>query len=281
MIADLHAFTSISEEIINYKENSKKIANILISCGIKCKIFIQSEISEHLFLSHILSSFVSVGSLSRMIQYKEKGKENSNSSILNYPILMCSDILMYNADLIIVGEDQKQHLELASDIFKKVIKRFPNIDLKIPFFYIDSKAGKIMDLINPLKKMSKSNKNSVYLLDDLNVIKKKVLSAKTDSIKEIYYDIDNRPGVSNLIKLYSLLKNNISIKKAENYFLNLNHYDLKNEIINHLVFLTRDIQEKFKKNSKNIDKFLEEGNDYIRRMASDKISKIKKTIQIK
>jgi tryptophanyl-tRNA synthetase len=165
MIADLHAITNISQEKINYKENSKEMAATLYACGLdkeKCKIFIQSDIAEHLEFSYFLSAYCSMSKLSNMIQYKEKSKKQNDSSLslFYYPVLMASDILMYDVDFVIVGKDQKQHLEFSKNIAER-FNRSNSDSLKIPKFLFSKNGSKIMGLQNPSKKMSKSNSDNI------------------------------------------------------------------------------------------------------------------------
>lgn len=177
MIADLHALTDLnSDQKKNFREICENIASTIYACGINCKVFIQSRVKEHLEFFNIISSYVSTNKLSNMIQYKENKKKDlfSSLSLFSYPVLMTADIFLYDCDLVVVGEDQRQHLELSWEIAKKINSKFPNL-LKIPSIYIDSIGGKIMSLKNPEKKMSKSSdrNNSISFSDDIDVIKKK------------------------------------------------------------------------------------------------------------
>src|SRR4051812_20271527 len=210
MIGDLHALTIPNKEF-NYREKCYEMASLLYACGLKeenCKVFIQSEIKGHLELAFFLSPHITVGRLGDMIEYKEKKKKNEtgNLALLSYPVLMAADIFLYDADLVIVGQDQKQHLELTSDIAKKFNNFYDKKDLlKLPQFTIPRFGAKIMGLKNPTKKMSKSEQDIIALLDDPVAIKKKISQAETDSENKIYYQPEKKPGISNLLTIYALL----------------------------------------------------------------------------
>ncbi|CAG8801712.1 31876_t:CDS:1, partial [Racocetra persica] len=173
MICDLHALT-IPKPNFNYREIGHEIASLLYACDLKeenCKIFIQSEIKEHVELAYLLSPHITVSALSNMIQYKEKKKEkeSGNLALLSYPVLMAADIFLYDADLVIVGQDQTQHLELATNIAQKFNNFYNKNLLKIPQFTIPHLGAKIMGLKNPQKKMSKSENDFLALLDNPQV----------------------------------------------------------------------------------------------------------------
>src|SRR6185437_14213344 len=210
MIADLHALTVPKKEF-NYRQKCYEMAALLYACGLKkenCKIFIQSEIKEHLELFYLLSSHVTVGKMGDMIQFKDKMEKEGtgNLALLSYPVLMAADIFLYTeqekVDLVIVGQDQKQHTELAINLANKFNNFCGQKILKIPTFEIPELGGKIMGLKDPTKKMSKSGNDYIGLLDKPEEITKKIKRAKTDSEKKIYHDPEKRPGVSNLLTIY-------------------------------------------------------------------------------
>src|SRR6185369_5930734 len=167
-----------------------------------------------------------------MIQYKEKKKEQEtgNLALLAYPVLMAADIFLYDADLIIVGQDQTQHLELATDIAQKFNNFYDKKLLKVPQFTIPHFGAKIMGLKNPQKKMSKSENDYIALLDSPEVIKKKFSQAETDSENKIYYDPEKKPGISNLLTIYALL-NDKEIKKTEEELKDLNYHQFKLKLV--------------------------------------------------
>ena len=219
MIADLHSLT-IPKPNFNYREKCYEIASLLYACGLKeenCKIFVQSQIKEHVELAFFLSSHITVGRLGNMIEYKEKKKneETGNLALLSYPVLMAADIFLYDADLVIVGQDQKQHLELTSNIAQKFNNFYEKKLLKTPEFSIPNLGAKIMGLQNPRKKMSKSEQDCIFLLDKPETIKKKIETAITDSENKIYYDPEKKPGISNLLTIYALLNNSFFVKNFE------------------------------------------------------------------
>lgn len=283
MIADLHALTTISDKRVNYKEKTREIASLLYSCGLKednCKVFVQSQIKEHLELSYFLSSYCSVGRLNNMIQYKEKSKENQKPgfSLLSYPVLMASDILLYDADLVVVGKDQKQHLEFTEYLANKF--NFDNENcLKIPNFSIPNLGSKIMGLKNPLKKMSKSGNDYISLLDLEDSVKNKVMKAETDSEGKVYFDAVNKPGISNLLVIYSILKN-LKIEDSEKIFSNLNYSDFKFSVSNCINETLKDIQCNYNFYHSKIDVMLEKNNLEVRKIAEKNINKIKEKINL-
>jgi len=208
-IVDLHAMTAPYDPKL-MQQNVIDAAICYLASGIdpsKSILFIQSQVPEHAELAWILNCVTPVGELMRMTQYKEKSrqfKENINAGLLNYPVLMAADILLYKAALVPVGHDQSQHVELARTIARKFNQRFgqvfPEPKLKLP-----ESGAKIMSLTDPKKKMSKSVPDScLYLFDEPDVIKKKVMAAITDLGKDVKYDPQKKPGISNLLTIYSL-----------------------------------------------------------------------------
>ncbi|KLL02384.1 MAG: tryptophanyl-tRNA synthetase [Mycoplasmataceae bacterium RC_NB112A] len=282
MIADLHALTVPKKEF-NYREKCYEIAALLYACGLKkenCKIFIQSEIKEHLELSFFLSPHISVSALSNMIQYKEKKKEKEtgNLALLSYPVLMAADIFLYNVDLVIVGQDQQQHLELTRDIAKKFNNFYEKELLKVPKFNIPTFGSKIMDLQNPKKKMSKSEQNCIFLLDNPETIKKKIEIAITDSENKIYYEPEKKPSVSNLLTIYALFSNK-EISKVERELIGLNYHQFKLKIIDLLNDKLGIIQRRYNNFLTDIRKDLEKNNNYLQSLAKEKIKAIKKELK--
>lgn len=210
-VVDLHAIT-VRQEPKDLRARTLKILATYIASGIdpdKCTLFIQSHVPAHSEAAWLLNCYTYMGELSRMTQFKDKSQklgESISAGLFNYPVLMAADILLYNTDLVPVGRDQKQHLELARDI----AERFNNLyspTFKIPEAYIPTVGAKIMDLQEPTKKMSKSsdNPNSYILIEDSpDVIRKKISRAVTDSIGVVNYT-DKQPGVKNLINIISAI----------------------------------------------------------------------------
>lgn len=254
-VADLHGITlPIEPEVL--RSNVKRQLALYLACGIdtnKTKLFKQSEIIGHTELFYYLSTLSNEGQLKRMTQYKDKSLKNANGSeqiplgLLIYPILMAADILLYNPDGVIVGQDQKQHLELTRDLVDRLNSRF-KLDLKKPEPVIPEVGAKIMALKTPTKKMSKSDKDlseTIFLLDDLEEARKKIMTSLTDSENKVYYDLENKPGVSNLLTIYSSIKE-ITIKEAEEKFKEFNYKEFKEAVANVVIELLRTIQEKYK-----------------------------------
>ena len=280
MIADLHGLT-IPNPNFDYFQESKKMIALLYACGLnKCKFFIQSQITEHLELFFFLSSYISVGSLKNMIQYKEKSKkkESDNLSLFSYPVLMAADILLYDVNFVIVGEDQKQHLELTSKIVKK-LNYLLQTELTIPRFIFLYPGSKIMSLSDPTKKMSKSEKDSLFLLDSLEFIQKKIMSAKTDNQNKIFYDPLTKPGISNLLMIYSIISNkNIDILEKE--FVNTNYFEFKKQIIFLLEKKLKIIKENYFDCLPKVNDLLVRDYSYLKEKASKKIFLIKKKLKL-
>ncbi|QCI27346.1 tryptophan--tRNA ligase [Buchnera aphidicola] len=251
-IADLHSIT-VSQNLYLFKKNKLDTLAIYLASGVdpqKSIIFMQSEVHEHCQLNWILNCYTYFGELMRMTQFKSKSKINSqniNIGLFNYPILMSADILLYQSDKVLIGQDQKQHIELTRNIAHRFNSLYGNI-FKIPDIYIPNKySAKIMSLLNPYNKMSKSdsNKNSViFLLDDQKTVLKKISKSVTDSDGKIFYDINNKAGISNLLNIFSSLTGK-SILELEKKFFNTTYKDFKYLLANVISKKLNDLQEKF------------------------------------
>ena len=280
-VPDMHAITVPQDSKVLH-ERIRKNVGLYIACGIdpnKNTIYIQSENLYHANLSWVLECNTYIGEASRMTQFKEKSrnKENVSVGLFTYPILMASDILLYEPDYVPTGIDQKQHVELARDIAIRFNNKYGDT-FKIPEPMIPEVGAKIMDLQDPTKKMSKSSENQkgiIYLLDEETVIRKKIMSAVTDSEGKVYYDVDNKPGISNLLTIYSVLKE-ISIKEAEEYFKDYNYGNFKSEVADIVVLKLTDIQKKYNEvmNSGLIDKVLDNGIKITNDIASKKYKEV-------
>lgn len=286
-VADLHSLTVLNDDI-NIKDNTRSLVALYLACGIDPKkntIFIQSENEYHTNLSWILECHTYFGELSRMHQFKEKSKKNANFSagLFTYPVLMAADILLYDIDYVPVGIDQKQHVEIARDIAIRFNNKYGKT-FNIPDCLISESGTKIMDLQTPNKKMSKSSENKkgvISLLDSTEVIRKKIMSATTDSEMSIKYDPENKPGISNLINIYSSLKN-ISIEEIEKEFKDSNYGSFKKAVADIVVECIEDIQKKYEYylNSNEIDDILNSGAARTREIAKAKYDLVKKRINI-
>lgn len=287
-IADLHGITTPYQPKTYRKEIFKKTIDVLAT-GIdpeKCIIYIQSEIKEITELAWLLSVVTPAGDLRRMTQFKEKAKKypkNVNAGLLNYPILMASDILIYKADVVPVGKDQKQHLELTRTIARKFNKQFGET-FKVPRPLITEPVAKIMSLTNPKKKMSKSDSEETYIsiFDEPEVIKKKIMSAVTDTGKSIKYDPKKKPGISNLLNIYSIFSEE-SIKNLEKKFKKKGYADFKKSLIKLLVSKFEPFRRKRNEllsREVYVEEILEQGAKKARVLAQSTIEEIRKKMGI-
>ena len=268
-------------------ESIRSLIALYLACGIDPKkntIFIQSENIYHANMSWLLECNTPYGVLGRMTQFKDKSKKKQNFSagLYTYPVLMASDILLYDADYVPTGQDQKQHVELARDIAIKINKKYNDSIFKVPEPLIAKRGAKIYDLVDPTKKMSKSSDNPkgvIYLMDDEKAIRKKIMSATTDSEMKIIYDPDNKPGISNLINIYAALTNKTT-NAVEKQFKDSNYGEFKKKVADKVVKTLIPIQEKYKKliNSKELDKILDDGRDKTSLIAYEKYDKLKRAI---
>jgi tryptophanyl-tRNA synthetase len=282
-IADLHSIT-VPYNPQELKGNVLRVLASYLSCGLdplKCSIFLQSQIPEHSQLKHLLSAFVSVGQLGRMHQFKEKKKDKDMVALalLDYPVLMAADILLYEPDLVPVGSDQLQHLELTRGIAQVFNRKHPGF--KIPEAHY-SQAPKIMSLQDPTQKMSKSDPNSfatIFLTDSDQMIDKKLSLAVTDSGKEIILS-DDKPGIKNLLIIQSSLTDKPIDEIVEGYRGKL-YGQLKKDtaqiVKNHLGPI-RDKIEYYLKNEDELQNVLIRGKLNVQNHAKTKLEEIKTTM---
>ncbi len=284
-VADMHAIT-IEQEPEKLRKNIRSLLNLYLACGIdpkKNKIFIQSENEYHCNISWILECNTPYGELSRMTQFKDKSqkKESFSAGLLTYPILMAADILTYDVDFVPVGIDQKQHVELARNIAERFNKRYGNT-FKIPEPLISKEGTKIMDLQIPTKKMSKSSENkkgTIGLLDDVDLIRKKIMAATTDSEMIIRFDTVNKPGISNLMNIYSSLTGT-SLADIEKKFCNSNYGEFKRAVADVVVNLVSDIQKRYNEleNNFELDKILDSGREDMIKISKNKFELMKNKV---
>ncbi len=234
-VVNLHAIT-IQQDPSMLADKTRELARIYLAAGIDPQvstIFVQSDVSEHSELAWLLNSVTRVSELDRMTQFKEKGRkqrENTSVGLFDYPVLMAADILLYQTDLVPVGEDQKQHLELTRDIAIRFNRDYGET-FKVPDPYIPKVGARIMSLDDPAKKMSKSDENpnsSILLLDDRDAVVRKFKRAVTDSGTEIRFD-ENRPAITNLLTIYQLLTGR-SPEEIETRFAGKGYGQLKGEL---------------------------------------------------
>ncbi len=268
-IADLHAITS-PKDPKKLKESVYNCIAMYLACGVdpqKTMIFKQSDVLEHGTLGFIMTFQTKMGELSRMTQFKYKsqgmGKEGVDTGLFVYPTLMVADILLYNTNIVPVGKDQQQHVELTRDLSERFNKRY-GTTFTMPDVYIAPVANKVLNLQNPLEKMNKSdsgdNKGTIFLMDDINVARKKIMSAKTDSYNKVHYDEENQPGISNLMSILSKITNE-SFESIEKRYENKGYGDFKKEVANVVCSLLEEIQDRFKKynNTEILDEITKKG----------------------
>jgi len=227
-----------------------------------------------------------IGELSRMTQFKDKSRkheDNINMGLMDYPVLMAADILLYNTALVPVGVDQKQHVELARDLAERFNKRYSET-FTIPEPVVAKVGGRIMDLQNPEKKMSKSDqtgKGCIYILDDINVSKKKIMSAVTDSEGTIRFDPENKPGISNLLEIYSCLSG-MSIPELETKYEGQGYGTFKKDLAEVLGQELTKIQARYKEITQGdyLDNVLQQGAQKARPIARKTLAKVERKIGI-
>jgi len=250
-IVNLHAITLPQEPKV-LKQKSLDLARIYLASGINPEVstvFFQSDVSEHAELAWILNCIARMGELERMTQFKDKSKgktERVGAGLFTYPVLMASDILLYQTDLVPIGQDQKQHLELTRDVAERFNRDFGETFV-IPDAFIPPVGAKIQSLAEPSKKMSKSDENlngSIFLLDDADTITKKIKRAVTDSGTDIKFDA-TRPAINNLLTIYQLLTNKTA-EQCEAGFDSKGYGHFKTELAETVVEFLRPFQERIK-----------------------------------
>ena len=288
-IADMHAIT-VPQEKQALRQSIRSLAAIYLACGLdpkKVHIFIQSEVHEHAELAWVLECNSYIGELERMTQFKDKKEKQVagvSAGLLTYPSLMAADILLYDADVVPVGKDQKQHLELTRTLAERFNNRYGETFV-VPEPFIAPTGAKIMSLVEPEKKMSKSDPNPkgyISLLDDLAVIKKKIKSAVTDSDGSIRYDVENKPGISNLLTIMSSLTGK-EIKEIEKDFVGKGYGDFKKAVADVVCDFIANIQNKVKEiqSSGIIEKILEDGANKATYYARKKLSKVYRKVGLR
>lgn len=281
-IADQHSITVPQDKTI-LRKNIRNLASLYLACGLdpkKVHLFVQSEVPAHAQLGFVMECTSYIGELERMTQFKDKMArqvQGVTTGLLTYPCLMAADILLYDIDLVPVGEDQKQHLELTRNIAERFNNKYGETFV-VPEPYIQKVGCKIMSLVDPTKKMSKSDPNpkaTINLLDDLAQIKNKIKSAVTDLVGHVNYDPINQPGISNLLTIYSSITGK-SIVEIVSLYQDKGYADFKGDLANIVVEEIKPIQEKLLaiESSGELDQILDEGRDYANKVASRKIEKV-------
>ncbi len=286
MIADLHSITVRQTPAILRSQTLDTVA-IYLACGIspeKCTLFVQSHIPEHTQLAWVLHCFTGMGECSKMTQFKDKSKthsDNINVGLFAYPVLQAADILLYQADLVPVGEDQKQHLELSRNIAQR-FNHYYSDTFKLPEPYIPKIGARIMSLQDPTKKMSKSDeneKNIIFIEDTNEQIINKIKRSVTDSGNKIKLSSD-KPGISNLITLYHITTKK-SFDEIEKEFENKGYGDFKPVVAEAVAKYISPIREKFleyRNNKKMLDEILTYGAEKARRVAMKTLRKVYKKV---
>lgn len=285
-VADMHAIT-VPQDPEELSKNIRSLIALYLACGVnpnKNTIFIQSENVYHANISWILECLTPYGELGRMTQFKDKSSKHQSFSagLLTYPVLMASDILIYDANYVPTGQDQKQHVELTRNIAESVNKKYGKEIFTIPEPLIPVEGAKIMDLQDPSKKMSKSAENPkgvIYMLDDEKTIRKKIMSATTDSEMLIKYDPENKPGISNLINLYICLTG-LKVEEVEKKYEGSNYGTFKKDVADLVVETIIPIQERYYEllNSKELDAILDHGREVTSELARKKYLELKEIV---
>ncbi|ETI66091.1 tryptophan--tRNA ligase [Neobacillus vireti] len=280
-IVDQHAIT-VPQDPVTLRKNIRSLAALYLAVGLdpeKATLFIQSEVPAHAQAGWLMQCVSYIGELERMTQFKDKstGKDAVQASLLTYPPLMAADILLYNTDLVPVGEDQKQHMELTRDLAERFNKKYNDI-LTVPEISIPKVGARIMSLQEPTKKMSKSDPNKkgfITLLDEPNQIVKKIKSAVTDSEGIVKFDKENKPGVSNLLSIYSILAEK-SITDLEQMYAGKGYGDFKGDLAEVVVNFFKPIQDKYYSlmESSELDDILDRGAEKANQAANKTLKKM-------
>ncbi len=291
-IADIHGLTTY----INPNEirsNILDITALYLACGIDLShtiIFQQSDVLEHCNLGFLMSFQCGVGELSRMTQYKSKKKELSKNDkdmgLFIYPTLMAADILLYDANVVPVGADQRQHIEKTRDLGERFNKVY-GITFELPEYQLPKIGAKIMNLQNPEIKMSKSapkdDKGTIFILDDIKITKQKIMSAITDSEGKIYFDAEKKPGISNLLSIIAVI-DNLSMEEVSFKYKDYTYKDFKTEVADKVANFILDIQNKFysfRNNEEYLKQVLQDGAQRARKLASKKMEEIRRIVGLK
>lgn len=287
-IVDLHALT-VPQEPEKLRNAIRQLAAFYLAAGIDPKrtiLFVQSHVPEHAQLGWLLQCVAYMGEMERMTQFKEKaaGKSAVHVGLFTYPALMAADILLYQATHVPVGEDQKQHVELTRDLAERFNRRYGET-FTVPEPLIPDFGGRIMSLDDPSKKMSKSNPNpnsKILLQDEPDVICKKIRRAVTDSEAQVRYDKENKPAISNLLTIYSLMSGE-DVKTIEERYVGQGYGTFKNDLAELLVDKLRPLQERYRQwlDSSELDAVLREGAEKASHIASRTLNTVMEKMGIR
>lgn len=295
-VADLH--TIIAEQDGALQDNLLMLIKMYLAAGLKVNgnvhIYRQSYVPATSEMTWILNCVATMGELGRMIQYKEKGRgeDSCNVGIFDYPVLMATDILLFDGNYIPVGQDQFQHIELTRDIAIRVNHRFEKDIFTVPektevqAKFMGSDDGiRIRDLVNPEKKMSKSAKSvnsKIMMTDNPKAAAKKIMSATTDSFGEIRYDLKERPGISNLLQIEALVNDRMLDEVVSEWEGKSNYGDLKKQVANSVKKMLTEFQKELKKISDDdVYKLMETGERYANKKANAKLLELQKAFQLR
>ncbi|MEC2344551.1 MULTISPECIES: tryptophan--tRNA ligase [Paenibacillus] len=283
MIVDLHAIT-VPQEPAALTEQSEAVAALYLAAGIdpnKANVYLQSHVMQHAQLGWLLTTLTSMGELERMTQFKDKsaGKESVGAGLFVYPALMAADILIYNADLVPVGDDQKQHLELTRDLAGRFNHRFGEY-FTLPEPYIPEVGARIMSLDDASKKMSKSNPNPgsyIALLDTPDEIRKKISRATTDSGREVKFDPATKPEISNLITIYSQCSG-LTIAEVEKRYEGQMYGPFKKDLAEAVVSVLEPLQQRYRdiRESGELRNILRQGAERASEMAEKTLQDVQR-----
>lgn len=284
-VPDMHAIT-VPQDPKLLQQRIKEVVGLYLACGVSPSencIYVQSEILEHANLSWILECNAYMGEMSRMTQFKAKtqGKKEIGCGLFTYPILMAADILLYKADVVPTGADQKQHVELARNLAQRFNTKYGETFV-VPEPLIPKVGAKIRDLQAPEKKMSKSAENpkaAIFLTDTEKDARKKIMSAVTDSGEGVVFDEENKPGVSNLLTIYSIFSGT-TIPEAEKHFENARYGDLKKEVAEVVVKFLAELQDKYAETVKSgiVDETLDRGRQRAREIAAETYDQVRRLV---
>jgi len=286
-VVDYHAIT-LKQDPKVLRSKILEIAKLYLAAGINPEtaiIFQQSQVSAHTELAWILNTITKTAELQRMTQFKDKAKENKeniNMGLFDYPVLMAADILLYNTDLVPVGDDQSQHVELTRVLARRFNSRFKDV-FKLPEVYIQKQGARVMGLDDPRKKMSKSASsefNYVALLDKPAMARKKIMKAVTDSGSEIKFDLRKKPALANLLAIYSLLAN-VSVQELEARYNGHGYGELKKDLAEVVVKFLEEFQHRFNGfDDRFIQEVLAKGREKAGTIAAETLKKVKEAIGV-